>query len=77
MSTRFDLDDKEWALIEPLLPTGLRGARRTDDRRVMNGIFYVLRAGWPLRMNLSWIYLYFMRLVFCCSTAQFTHTHSG
>ncbi len=21
MSTRFDLDDKEWALIEPLLPT--------------------------------------------------------
>jgi len=55
MSTRFDLDDKEWALIEPLLPTGLRGARRTDDRRVMNGIFYVLRAGWPLRMNLSWI----------------------
>jgi len=49
MSTRFDLDDKEWGLIEPLLPTGLRGARRTDDRRVMNGIFYVLRAGCPWR----------------------------
>ena len=39
MSTRFDLDDKEWALIEPLLPSGLRGARRTDDRRVRNGIY--------------------------------------
>lgn len=49
MSTRFDLDDKEWVLIEPLLPKGLRGARRTDDRRVMNGIFYVLRAGCPWR----------------------------
>ena len=49
MSTRFDLDDKEWFLIEPLLPQGLRGARRTDDRRVMNGIFYVLRAGCPWR----------------------------
>jgi transposase len=49
MSTRFDLSDKEWALIEPLLPSGLRGARRTDDRRILNGIFYVLRAGCPWR----------------------------
>ena len=49
MSTRFDLDDKEWGLIEPVLPNGLRGARRVDDRRVMNGIFYVLRAGCPWR----------------------------
>ncbi len=49
MNTRFDLDDKEWGLIEPLLPRGLRGARRTDDRRVLNGIFYVLRAGCPWR----------------------------
>lgn len=49
MSTRFDLSDKEWALIEPLLPKGLRGARRTDDRRVLNGIFYILRAGCPWR----------------------------
>ena len=49
MNTRFDLDDKEWGLIEPLLPTGLRGARRTDDRWILNGIFYVLRAGCPWR----------------------------
>lgn len=49
MNTRFDLDDKEWALIEPLLPQGLRGARRVDDRRVLNGIFYILRTGCPWR----------------------------
>lgn len=49
MSTRFDLDDKEWSLIEPLLPQGLRGARRTDDRRILNGLFYVLRTGCPWR----------------------------
>src|SRR5580700_5301207 len=49
MSTRFDLDDKEWELIEPLLPKGLRGARRVDDRRIINGIFYVLRTGCPWR----------------------------
>lgn len=49
MSTRFDLTDKEWALIDPLLPRSLRGARRVDDRRVLNGIFYVLRAGCPWR----------------------------
>ncbi len=49
MNTRFDLNDKEWNLIEPLLPKGLRGARRTDDRRILNGIFYVLRAGCPWR----------------------------
>jgi hypothetical protein len=30
MSTRFDLDDKEWGLIEPLLPTDGRGKARVD-----------------------------------------------
>jgi len=49
MSTRFDLTDEEWALIASLLPQGLRGARRVDDRRVLNGIFYVLRTGCPWR----------------------------
>ncbi len=49
MSTRFDLTDEEWSLIDPLLPHGLRGARRVNDRRVLNGIFYVLRTGCPWR----------------------------
>lgn len=46
---RFDLSDEEWAVIEPLLPTGGRGPRRVDDRRVLNGIFYILRTGAPWR----------------------------
>ena len=39
---RFDLSDEEWAVIEPLLPTGGRGPKRSHDRRVLNGIFYIL-----------------------------------
>jgi transposase len=46
---RFDLSDKEWELIKPLLPQDVRGKERVDDRRVMNGIFYVLRTGCPWR----------------------------
>ena len=46
---RFDLNDKEWAIVEPLLPTDVRGKPRVDDRRVVNGIFYVLRTHCPWR----------------------------
>jgi len=46
---RFDLSDKEWALIAPLLPNKPRGVARVDDRRVINAIFYVLRTGSPWR----------------------------
>ena len=46
---RFDLTDTEWSLIGPLLPNKPRGVPRTDDRRVLNGIFYVLRTGSPWR----------------------------
>jgi len=44
---RFDLTDAEWAVIEPLLPTDVRGKERADDRRVLNGIFWRLRTGAP------------------------------
>ncbi len=44
---RFDLSDREWDLIRVLLPDKPRGVARTDDRRVLNGIFYVLRKGSP------------------------------
>ena len=44
---RFDLSDKEWAVIEPLLPPTRQGGERRDDREVLNGIFYVLRTGVP------------------------------
>jgi len=46
---RFDLSDAEWCLIAPLLPNKPRGVPRVDDRRVINGIFYVLRTGSPWR----------------------------
>lgn len=45
----FDLSDVEWRLIKPLLPNKPRGVARVDDRRVLNGIFYVLRTGSPWR----------------------------
>ena len=46
---RYDLSEAEWRLIEPLLPNKPRGAAPVDDRRVINGIFYVLRTGSPWR----------------------------
>ena len=46
---RFDLSDSEWAIIQPLLPNKPRGVPRVDDRRVVNGIFYILRTGSPWR----------------------------
>ena len=50
---RFDLTDEEWEMIAPLLPGAQdrrRGGRPTqNDRRVLNGIFFVLRTGTPWR----------------------------
>ena len=41
-----DLTDKEWSLLEPLLPEKAKTGRpRADDRRTMNGILYVLSTG--------------------------------
>ena len=45
---RFDLSDDEWALLAPLMPASRKSAR-TDDRKIMNAIFYVLRTGMPWR----------------------------
>lgn len=47
--SRYDLTDFEWRVIEPLLPNKPRGVPRVDDRRMLNGIFWVLRSGAPLR----------------------------
>lgn len=46
---RFDLLDEEWGTIEPLLPLAKHGPAQVDDRRVLNGIFYILRSGAPWR----------------------------
>jgi transposase len=37
----------EWNTIQPLLPNKPRGVPRVDDRRVLNGIFWILRSGSP------------------------------
>ena len=46
---RFDLSDGEWAFDQALVPIQPRGVARVNDRRVLNGIFYVLRTGSPWR----------------------------
>ena len=46
---RYELTDEEWAAIKPRLPNKPRGVPRVNDRRVLNGIFWVLRSGAPWR----------------------------
>ena len=45
----YQIPDALWERIEPLIPphekTTKRGRPRMDDRKAMNGIFYVLRTG--------------------------------
>lgn len=45
MAEFFWFSDEQWSRIEPLLPTGLRGARRVDDRRVLSGMVHALQSG--------------------------------
>ena len=42
---RYELSDYEWTAIKPMLPNKPRGVPRVNDRRVLNGIFWVLRSG--------------------------------
>lgn len=46
---RYELSDCEWTAIRQLLLNKPRGVRRVNDRRVLNGIFWVLRSGAPWR----------------------------
>jgi hypothetical protein len=46
---RYELTDHEWAAIKPMLPNKPRGVARVNDRRVLNGICWVLRSGAPWR----------------------------
>ena len=50
---RYELADHEWGAIKPMLPNKPRGVRRVNDRRVLNGIFWVLRSGAPCRKRLA------------------------
>ncbi|MEU9930468.1 IS5 family transposase [Streptomyces anulatus] len=42
---RHELSDAEWEFVRPLLPESLRGRKRLDDRRVLNGIVWKFRTG--------------------------------
>jgi len=44
-SNLFWLNDTQWQLIEPHLPTDVRGKERVNDRRVISGILHVLKSG--------------------------------
>jgi transposase len=37
--------DEQFALLSPCLPTDLRSKPRVDDRRVIIGIFHVVKSG--------------------------------
>lgn len=47
-----ELSDREWALLEPELPAAKPGGRprSVDLRKILNGIFYILRSGCQWRM---------------------------
>ncbi|MGW1504398.1 transposase [Streptomyces mirabilis] len=42
---RHELTDAEWEFVGPLLPVSLRGRKRLDDRKVLNGIVWKFRTG--------------------------------
>jgi transposase len=47
-----DFKDKQWAIVEPLLPKARRGANgkgrpRVADHAILNGILWILRTGAP------------------------------
>jgi len=46
---RYDLTDFEWSAIEPLIPMDRRGPKPKNNRQILNGMFFILRAGCPWR----------------------------
>ena len=46
---RYDLTDFEWSVIEPFLPMDRREPKPKNNGQILNGIFYILRAGCPSR----------------------------
>ena len=53
---RYELNDREWAVIKPMLPNKPRGVPRVNDRRVLNGIFFAPRFCFAFnwRLLLAW-----------------------
>jgi transposase len=38
--SRYELTDRKWSLVRPILPSKPRGVPRVDDRLVLNGVFW-------------------------------------
>jgi transposase len=49
MAQRYELNDRQWAAIEPLLPKQGRGGAWKDHRTIINGISWRLHTGAPWR----------------------------
>lgn len=50
MTQRYELEEREWEQIRDLLPKACREGRpRTDCRKMLNGMFWILRSGAPWR----------------------------
>jgi putative transposase len=47
-----DLTDNQWKLVQPFLPKAKTGGRprKTNEREVVNAVFYVLKSGCDWRM---------------------------
>jgi transposase len=45
MANEYWLNDEQWAVIEPLIPTGRRGVKPSRNREVISGIIHVLKYG--------------------------------
>src|SRR5688572_21237247 len=61
-----DLSDKQWELIEPLLPKKKQGRDAIHSRReMMNALLYIARTGCQWRMLPPWeaVYAFLRRLV--------------
>lgn len=64
-----DLTDFEWQVIAPLIPKAKKGGRKrsTDQRAVLNAIFYILKTGCQWHMlpkeypPKSTVYMYFAK----------------
>src|SRR5262249_23581216 len=45
MANEFWISDRQWAMLEPLIPMGRRGVKPRRNRQVISGIVHVLKVG--------------------------------
>jgi transposase len=50
---RYDLTDFEWSVIEPQMPMDRRGPKPQNNRRIIKGMFYILRTGSPPKRSMA------------------------